>query len=96
MKLDLSKIIGLAQIVGGLVQSATSLAGKTGQEKHDIVVQAATDLLPALEGVTQSDIADNTLYAQALSNLVNAEHAANLAREAFAALIADIKAKKVA
>ena len=79
------------QVLG--LEAAAELGGKTGAEKRDIVVGQVKDLLPAIEGVTGRDIADNGTYESALDKLVAAEKAVLVARAEFAALVADIKAK---
>jgi acyl-CoA-binding protein len=91
--LDLKNIIGVASLVSSLVKTAQSLKGKTGEQKHDIVVDQVKQLLPAIEGVTGRDIADNVKYEAALDNLVKLEKAVIVARAEFAALVEDIKAK---
>lgn len=94
MKFDLGKVIGVASMVHGLVLSTQSaLKGKSGKEKHAAVVAQVKELLPIVEGLTQKDIADDVLYAQAIDELISAEKAVAVARAKVAQLIADIKSK---
>lgn len=91
--LDIKNIVGIASLVGSLVKTAQSLKGKSGEQKRDIVFDQVKSVLPALEGVTGRDIADNEKYESTLDKLVAAEKAVLVARAEFAALVTDIKSK---
>lgn len=92
MKFDLGKALGLAGMVHGLVLSTQhKLRGKSGPEKHKVVVEQIKELLPLVEGITGRHIADDTLYVAAIDELIRAEKAVAVARAKVAQLIANMK-----
>lgn len=94
MKFDLGKALGIAGMVHGLVLSTQhKLKDKSGKEKHAVVVEQVRELLPIVEGITGTDLADDALYLAAIDELIRAEKAVAVARVRVAQLIADIKSK---
>ena len=101
MKIKLSNILGIASFVGSLVKAVQAkIGGKPGREKAAIVVEQLTALLPVIEGITKRDIVDEAAWLYAVNQVIaaekavmNAVEAADAARNALAALVADIKAK---
>lgn len=103
MKLNISQLLSAAALVKGLVESAQSAikgAGR-GVEKHVAVANALKQSLPVVEGIANKDVADDALFGAALDALIRAEKTllsakadAEAARQAFEAVVADIKAKR--
>lgn len=96
-KIDIGKVLGVASLVGSLVKATQEkLKGKSGADKHAVVLDQVKALLPILEGLSGEDLANDALLAKAVDTLIAAEKSVLVARANVAALIADIKAKRAA
>ncbi len=95
MKINFGMVMCVVSMVHGLVTSAqANLRDKSGPEKHALVVAQVKELLPIVERIAGTDLADNALYVAALDELIAAEKAVAVARARVAELIDDIKAKR--
>lgn len=74
MKFDLGKLVSIASFIAPLVKRVqTDFKGAKGLDKHEVVVQAAKELLPIVEGGVGKDLLDNVAFFAALDALIAAE-----------------------
>jgi hypothetical protein len=94
MGLDISKVLGVAQVVAGVVRAVQSAhADKAGADKHEIARTAILGLLPGLEGLTGAEL-DNPEVVEAVNACIVAEKAVLKARAAVADAVAVVRAAR--
>lgn len=102
MKFNLRKVLrGAVTAIGIGKEVVSAVKGKELEEQVEIGAESLIALLPAIEGVTSEELADNGKWEQAVSALRDAvlfeKRAAQrveVAVVAVKAVIADIKAKR--
>lgn len=101
MGINFGKILNVAMLVAPLVKKVEQqFKGADGATKREVVVNAVTEVLPIVEGVAGKDLTDDVKVREALESVIaaekavlNAVKAAEAARAAFEAVIADVKAR---
>lgn len=102
LKFDLGQVLSIVTVIPSLVKKTQqAFKGAKGVEKHEVVADTAMNLIEILEGVTSSDFVSNEKARTALDAVISAEKAllkaesaAQEARRALEAVVADIRSKK--